>query len=324
MSCTNPNLIIPIKEKQSNGTDIGYKFLGNYRRLLEKGFKFLPTTCDDGEVLEPILAPCGKCLSCQKKVAFDWAKRLELEYQLYSDNECWFLTFTYDDHFLPHTDDTYVPTLYPRDMEKFIDNFRKSNGPFRYFYCGEYGSRTMRPHYHMIIFGVKDIPDLKVYSKSNGNVLYTSDIINKKWRRGNVIIGNVSPASINYVASYVTKKGHYPDDPNIVKPFRRMSRNPGIGAQKLLNKELLEYGEHLYTSDGNTFDIPRYYAKKLCEEYPREFYLWKQRKEEVVRRLATAAKQSSGLSEFENLQNSEISAFEREKINALKKGVSDL
>jgi len=83
----------------------------------------------------------------------------------------------------------------------------------KYFAVGEYGTRTMRPHYHAIVFG------------STGTAL------SQAWKLGLVHIGSVSPESIAYVCSYALKKGHYPRHAR--KPFALMSRRPALGADYL-------------------------------------------------------------------------------------------
>ncbi len=73
------------------------------------------------------------------------------------------MTLTYDDEHLPIND--YVdsdgvihgkPTLRKRDVQLFLKRLRKNykyDNHIKYFCCGEYGGKTFRPHYHLIIFG---------------------------------------------------------------------------------------------------------------------------------------------------------------------------
>ena len=60
----------------------------------------------------------------------------------------------------------------------------------RYFYCGEYGETTGRPHHHAIYYGL-EIPDLK--KKRGNNPYFESETIDKIWGMGNVIIAEASP-----------------------------------------------------------------------------------------------------------------------------------
>lgn len=74
----------------------------------------------------------------------------------------------------------YYPTLRKRHYQLFFKRLRKWYGkPIRYFGTGEYGSKTQRPHYHFIIFGLK-LDDLKLYGR-NGlkQPMYTSNQLDK-------------------------------------------------------------------------------------------------------------------------------------------------
>ena len=119
-----------------------------------------------------ITVPCGKCDECRVNHSREWALRCSLHYAALSPEEkakSWFITLTYDDLHNPGV-------LCPDDMTLFFKRLRKhfKNEKIKYFYCGEYGSRTYRPHYHLIIFGLP-ITDLK-FIKNNGfgDPLYTS------------------------------------------------------------------------------------------------------------------------------------------------------
>ena len=63
-----------------------------------------------------------------------------------------FLTLTFDDLHLPASGSVNV-----RDVQLFLKRFRKAltyrNMKIRFFACGEYGDKNLRPHYHLIIFG---------------------------------------------------------------------------------------------------------------------------------------------------------------------------
>lgn len=124
------------------------------------------------------LIPCGKCTGCRLKYSAEWATLLMLEKLYYPDDECWFITLTYDDAHLKipeeveyiegekhetfKNDGTWSGSLYEEDVQKFIKRLRKHfpEKEIKYFYCGEYGTSTLpdgrpslRPHYHLILFG---------------------------------------------------------------------------------------------------------------------------------------------------------------------------
>lgn len=152
--------------------------------------------------------PCGQCLPCRINRRRVWTHRLILE--LYNHDAACFVTLTYDDEHLPSSGLLYKP-----DLQLFLKRLRRSVEPtrIRFYACGEYGSVNMRPHYHLILFGISS--DF-------------SSIIDSCWRRGMIHVGECTPDSIQYVAGYVTKKMIKKTD-GIPPEFATMSRRPGIG-----------------------------------------------------------------------------------------------
>lgn len=129
----------------------------------------------------------------------------------------------------------------------------------------EYGTQTLRPHHHCIIFGWQpNNQKLLKYSKS-GHALFTSPDLNKLWTNGFHSIGEANEKTAYYIASYALKgKKH-----NLLTPSGEYidvcdtfdcSKLPAIGLNyfKKYHKQLLANGEIL----------PRYYQKKLADLYP--------------------------------------------------------
>lgn len=200
-------------------------------------------------VTDFIPIPCGQCIGCRLEHSRQWAIRCMLESENYAEN--YFITFTYDESHVPYNE--YVDhdgviqqsmTLVKSDMQKFIKRVRsdfdyRGLPNFRYFYCGEYGTTSARPHYHMIAFGLH-LDDLKFYKKTDVGNLYTSEYLTEKWKNGIVVVGDVTFESCSYVSRYIVKKqkgknsGVY-DYYNITPEYIDMSRNPGIGKEYILN-----------------------------------------------------------------------------------------
>lgn len=93
-------------------------------------------------------------------------------------------------------------------VQKFLKRFRKQL-PYRVrmFGVGEYGTRTQRPHYHIIIYGHPTcIYGRSRYSDKTKNCCSSCDVIRDAWGLGNIYVGDVTKDSIQYVAGYVTKK----------------------------------------------------------------------------------------------------------------------
>lgn len=159
---------------------------------------------------------------------------------------------------------------------EFLEGKKTLVNGVRYFACGEYGSRTARPHYHAIVFNL-DIPDLIPCGRgADGDQLYVSNILNRIWSHGRVIVGNVDFRSAGYVARYTTKKIYGPSAAEFygsrVAPFTRCSNRPGIGANWFIRyaDEVARVGFVLI--NGHKNPVPRYYLNKM-EKMNKENYL---------------------------------------------------
>ena len=183
-----------------------------------------------------VTLPCGQCIGCRLERSRQWAIRCVHEASLYDDN-C-FITLTYSDENLPP-----YGSLVKKDFQDFMKRLRKRFSNVRYYHCGEYGSKTKRPHYHAILFNI-DFPDKELLTINNDQRLYTSEILSKIWGKGICSIGSVTFESAAYVARYIMKKAngddaelkycHVDDDGvwNSIEPeYTTMSRRPGIGKE---------------------------------------------------------------------------------------------
>lgn len=228
-----------------------------------------------------ILIPCGHCIGCRLDYSRRWADRMMLE--LETEKKGIFLTLTYDNEHCPWTqfDEDYMPlygSLNKRDFQLFMKSLRKEFAKkdlkLRFYASGEYGSKTARPHYHAIIFGIglSDIDDYKPLGRNDlGQAYYVSEKVQKIWNRGNILITDVSYETCAYVARYVTKKlnGDMTVEyarRNVIPEFSLMSRKPGIGAKYLdEHPECLDFASiNLSTPEGGLkVRIPKYFLKKL-------------------------------------------------------------
>lgn len=203
--------------------------------------------------------PCGKCYQCKINHAKEWAVRCVLE-SLEHDNN-YFLTLTFDPEHLPKDG-----KLHREDIQKFFGDLRYRIGSFRYFGCGEYGSKTKRPHYHLILFG-SNFDDLK----PNRFGKLKSKVLDQVWPYGEYDIGEVTYASCNYVAQYSTKKVFNDGSSD---EFLMSSNRPGIGAswcEKNL-KKIFDY-DAVYGPFGSNKQalLPRYFDK-LAERLDTDSY----------------------------------------------------
>lgn len=210
----------------------------------------------DAKIGDPIEVPCGKCIGCRLMYSRQWADRCMAE-SLYHEYN-YFLTLTYDDDHVPISyygdpetgEALCAQSLRARDLQLWLKRFRKENGEgIRFYACGEYGGKTFRPHYHVLLFG-HEFKDLCPFRYERGNWYYTSPSLMKSWNLGHSLIGEFSWEAAAYTARYVMKKAlglsaaEYAQF-NIEPEFVRMSRKPGIGKQFYEDHkdELYTFGE---------------------------------------------------------------------------------
>ena len=277
--------------------------------------------------LEFVEIPCGKCIGCRLEYSRQWANRMMLELE-YHDS-AYFVTLTYSDDFVPKRP-VYDPetgeykydslSLRKSDLSKFLKHVRKHfpDDKIRFFGVGEYGGKTCRPHYHLILYGLH-LDDLTVYKRNRqGDVLYNSRSLENCWSNfvgvrsdgsdyydkvGHVVIAPVNWETCAYVARYVTKKMSGPLEDwfisqNMENPFSLMSRRDGIGKQWYLDHpELFDYEYiNLKTKEkGLKFRPPKYFEKLYEIDFPDEAM---QRKE--IRTEFLKTKREALLAELDN------------------------
>lgn len=159
--------------------------------------------------------PCGKCNFCLQVKRSDWTFRLLQEYKICTSAD--FLTFTYEDENLPRNSESNLPELSKRDLQLFKKRLRKEQHAIdpgvrlRYYSVGEYGTNTLRPHYHSIMFNLDPslIPRLQ-----------------EIWGKGLIHRGDVTEASIHYVTKYVINRTV--DYSGRSAPFAAMSKGLGL------------------------------------------------------------------------------------------------
>jgi hypothetical protein len=263
-------------------------------QIVDSEYGFVPdiigTSCANSLKLKDLdfRVPCGKCLPCQKKRRSEWSLRLEHEY-LFSDS-AFFITLTYNDAHLPTVrkrfENTYkgkyvstsyikIPTLHKKDLQDYIKRLRNDHvkyvsktlniskkevkhraKPLRYYAVGEYGSKTRRPHYHLILFNM-DI----------GNIAPLTN----QWKKGFSDVGTVNAASINYVTKYMFKYFNKKTDRR-TPPFSIMSKGRKNTPYGIIGHAYLDnYGTHHIDSEslevrdmnGRVRRLPKAYLHRL-------------------------------------------------------------
>lgn len=250
MSCPTPNRIV-----HCTMTD-RIKFFG--RKQWDQ-YKF-------HNHLRPLYeVPCLKCLSCRLAKKSEWAARILQEASCHNEN-C-FITLTYEDA---------PKSLNHRDWQLFVKRLRKYLEPKKisFFMAGEYGdaSNTRRPHFHAILFGHDFMDKFAHHRNKKGNVVYTSNVLEKLWGKGFVQVGDVTFDSAAYCASYITKKvdGEVSEDyyEGIKPEYAVASKGVGLSWLKKYPEDV-EGGE-LHLPD-RTLPVPRYYKKKIEEMCPEKY-----------------------------------------------------
>lgn len=220
----------------------------------------------DNVILE---VPCGRCLNCKMRRSREWCLRLEMESSYYDDIA--FVTLTYNDDNLyyrfydDNREEVYqgrkddckvdfafcVPTLFGRDMQLYIKRVRKyASSQIRYYGVGEYGTRYGRPHYHLLVFGVK--PD-------------DYHLLRDEWHYGFVDIRPFFKETCTYVAGYIQKKLYGKDKDEYREP-ELMRCSKGIGLRWLIDhyKEIDPDNPVIYVN-GYPHAVPRYFKSKLVD-----------------------------------------------------------
>lgn len=238
---------------------------------------------------ETVTAACGKCPECRTRRASAWSFRLRHEERI--SQSSYFITLTYDTLFVPITPKNKM-ALCKRDVQLFIKRLRKSHThqdvPIKYYAVGEYGGRTWRPHYHLIVFNA-DIrkmcnrtDTLKLrQSQFDGQV----EVSIKQWKHGHITVGQVNPASVGYTLKYICKPKKVPqykgDDRQ--PEFSLMSKKLGASylTPNMVKYHLADPCNRMYCSveDGVKLSMPRYYKDKLYhlenKEKIKEFFYQK-------------------------------------------------
>ena len=167
----------------------------------------------------------------------------------------YFVTLTYNDANLTYSNTE--PTLVKRDVQLLLKRLRKlqskkTDVKIKYYFVGEYGSKTKRPHYHAILFNIHDVQDIQ-----------------KAWNLGFSYSPKALPQSVKYVLKYISKqRGKYKDKE---REFSLMSK--GLGAN-YMTPQIIKYHKTnlkncFITDEGYKKSMPKYYKDKIYNESER-------------------------------------------------------
>lgn len=238
------------------------------------------------------LYACGQCPLCRRRKMLEWTLRGKHELNT-QKGEAIFLTLSYKPKYLPkkgekgfkiisRCKDDAKGNLNPEDMTLFFKRLRKyvnkkfDGKQIKYIYCGEYGEKRWRPHYHAIIYGLNpwDIPEEK---------------IKQIWGKGIVKLdkGIVTERAIQYTVGYISKKiiNRYTKRTEYIEkgrkpPYLRVSKGIGLDWCMRHIDTICEKGT-ITTSNGEV-GVPRYYLKKIKQSEARKITFTQEITDEIT------------------------------------------
>lgn len=186
---------------------------------------------------EPLFmaVPCGHCDLCRHRKKVDFVARCNMESQLY-DTPPYFFTLTYDDAHLPSNGDLQYKDV--QDMFKRLRrhwDYKHIPHKIRFVCACEYGSKTSRPHYHLIIwnnpYGASELIP-KLHHQFGDDVFRAWG----KCKPQGFDFSQCSGGAAGYVAKYISKpanmRGH------IIRPSIKSSiAGGGIGFPLIKSKQ---------------------------------------------------------------------------------------
>jgi hypothetical protein len=316
---------------------------GSYHE--ESGKEIIAFKIKDFKITDPerqiIKVPCGQCAHCRAEKARQWAFRSICESSLYDDN-C-FITLTYNDKNIPHPfknrdckkcidirqkgqDKIIEPckkkgTLCHYDFQLFFKRLRKKYGKeIRYYMCGEYGKKLLRPHYHILLFNF-DFPDKEVWSvkrvKDKAYKVFRSQQLEKLWPYGFSTIGELNYQTAGYVSRYIMKKWNGVSKEMYYKglkpEYTNMSRKKGIGKDWFDKFKTDLYNKDRVVINGSVSGKPPKYFDLLLEKEDEVLY-----KEIKDSRKEKSKNRSYDLESEDKILKKRLSLLEREMENGEK------
>lgn len=243
--------------------------------------------------------PCGKCLDCRKRRASGWSYRLLKEAEV--STSAFFITLTYNPESVPITKKLFMSLDQPINAiasrikdrklqnvtneshtQKFIKALRKKNKKtLKYYLVGEYGGKTQRPHYHIILFNAElhTLIGVKLAKQVDlGTVILDGKhhFEDTPWKHGTITIGSLTPASAAYTMKYISKTNYigFAEWDDRVPQYANMSK--GLGGNHLTDNMIAWHKAdlinrmHIVLKDGIKIAMPRYYKDKIYTKWQRQ------------------------------------------------------
>lgn len=226
--------------------------------------------------LAPFEFECRKCLPCRLKIGREKAIRALHETQMHKDNI--FLTLTYRPENL--SSDRLCYPEFQDFMKRLLEHVNRNiicaenriHIPF--MVTGEYGDKTKRPHWHVLLFNYRPDDAKLLRISDRGDRIYRSETIEQLWKNGFTEFGEITIDSASYVGRYAAKKlVHGSDQEHDYHPVHNTSKKHVIG-KSWIEKYYNQTFRHGYVTlpNGSRASIPRYYVDWLKKNKP-DLYL---------------------------------------------------
>lgn len=219
--------------------------------------------CRDPFIKNGAAYGCGRCMPCRVQRRRLWGHRIMLETYLQKDNA--FLTLTYNDTWVPRNA-AGEQILEPRHLQLYMKRLRKELHPtrIRFYGVGEYGGKSLRPHYHVILFNAPTCKNGQTKEGLRGFPMpsqccsvcqfyqreWYTKVDDVKHEMGVIHLGEVNQFTAEYTARYVEKKMTHTDDPRLNgKPPEFMRCSQGIGKEFMWDvaSVLLQHNRETWT-----------------------------------------------------------------------------
>lgn len=199
--------------------------------------------------------PCSKCAFCLVNKRSQWMFRVHHEMRTQM-NPGYFITLTYDEKHVKRVGNGLLSLRF-RDVQLFLKKIRKQKFYAKYICVGEYGTATLRPHYHLIIW--TDCP---------------AQNLEKIWSKGRIHFGTLTMASAMYTLKYIIQPKQKEDkESGMEKTRAQFSKGLGLA---YMDEAAYDYHTFDYENpnmfsviDGRKVGLPRYYKNKIFTKYQR-------------------------------------------------------
>jgi len=232
-------------------------------------------------------AGCGKCLPCLTKRKRQWSFRLAEEQRV--SFSAYFVTLTYKDKYVPYGDkgfcankadhkhfikwlkyyeDEEMETISSEEFRRNKKQSKEETGLLKYYGTIEYGDLKDRPHWHYLLFNVRDINNINLAWGSQ--VRISKGVYSPGESYGKVDIDDCNQNAIDYVLKYMLKNDARERDREKDRQPEVSFMSKGIGLSaatpEFINAIRKPENNTVINSRGTKVGLPRYYRKKFLSE----------------------------------------------------------